>query len=44
MINFPSRTATCKNHVVPSKGIGNMDAQGGERQRDEEKSKDGLTD
>ena len=25
MINFPSRTATCKNHVVPSKGIGNRD-------------------
>ena len=25
MINFPSRTATCKNHVVLSKGISNMD-------------------
>ena len=25
MINFPSRTATCKNHVVLSKGISSMD-------------------
>ena len=25
IIKCPSRTATCKNHVVPSKGIGNMD-------------------
>ena len=25
MINFPLRTATCKNHVVLSKGISNMD-------------------
>ena len=25
LINFPSRTATCRNHVVPLKGIGNMD-------------------
>ena len=25
MINFPPRTATCKNHVVLSKGISSMD-------------------
>ena len=25
MINLPSLTATCKNHVVLSKGISNMD-------------------
>ena len=25
MINFPSRTATCKNHVVLPKGISSMD-------------------
>ena len=25
MINFPSRTATCKNHAVLSKGISSMD-------------------
>ena len=25
MTNFPSRTATCKNHVVLSKGISSMD-------------------
>ena len=24
MIHFPSRTATCKNHVVLSKGISSM--------------------